>query len=51
MDVPVIISDKLQQFFVEFVEVPQLPFIDIVVAVKGFLAQFAHFSRSWLSRS
>ena len=35
VDVPVIISDKLQQSFVESVEVPQLPFIDIVV---GFVA-------------
>ena len=36
MDVPAIISDKLQQSFVEFVEVPQLQFIDIVV---GFVVR------------
>ena len=60
MDVPVIISDMLQQSFVEFVEVPQLQFIDrVVVSSKGFLPHFAHFfallrvvpelsaSRSW----
>ena len=31
MDVSVIICDKFQQVFVEYVEVPQLPFIDRVV--------------------
>ena len=31
MDVPVIICDKLQQVFVEYVEVPQLQFFDRVV--------------------
>ena len=36
MDVPAIISDLLQQFFVEFVKVPQLQFIDIVV---GFVVR------------
>ena len=36
VDVLAIISDKLQQSFVEFVEVPQLQFIDIVV---GFVVR------------
>ena len=36
MDVPATISDLLQQFFVEFVKVPQLQFIDIVV---GFVVR------------
>ena len=36
MDVPAIISDMLQQFFVEFVKVPQLQFIDIVVGFSCF---------------
>ena len=47
VDVPVFISDKLQQFFVEFVEVPQLPFIDIVV---GFVASQRHGSQYKLCR-
>ena len=47
MDVPVIISDKLQQSFVQFVEVPQLPFIDIVV---GFVASQRQGSQCELCR-
>ena len=31
VDVPVVICDKLQQVFVEYVEVPQLQFFDRVV--------------------
>ena len=34
MDVPVIICDKLQQVFVEYVEVPQLQFIDSMVVFQ-----------------
>ena len=47
MDVPVIISDKLQQSFVKFVEVPQLLFIDIVV---GFVASQRQGSQCKLCR-
>ena len=47
MDVPVIISDMLQQSFVEFVEVPQLPFIDIVV---GFVVSQRQDSQCKLCR-
>ena len=47
MDVPVIISDKLQLSFVESVEVPQLPFIDIVV---GFVASQRQGSQCKLCR-
>ena len=36
MDVPAIISDKFQQFFLVFVKVPQLQFIDRVV---GFVVR------------
>ena len=44
VDVPAIISDMLQQFFVEFVKVPQLQFIDIVVGfvVRRDRAHSAH---------
>ena len=47
VDVLVIISDKLQQSFVEFVEVPQLQFIDIVV---GFVASQRQGSQCKLCR-
>ena len=47
MDVPVIFSDKLQQSFVESVEVPQLPFIDIVA---GFVASQRQGSQCKLCR-
>ena len=47
MDVPVIIGDMLQQFFVEFVEAPQLQFIDIVV---GFVASQRQGSQCKLCR-
>ena len=36
MDVPAIISDKFQQFFIVYVKVPQLQFIDRVV---GFVVR------------
>ena len=47
VDVPVIISDMLQQFFVEFVEALQLQFIDIVV---GFVASQRQGSQCKLCR-
>ena len=47
MDVPVIISDMLQQSFVDFVEVPQLPFIDTVV---GFVVSQRQDSQCKLCR-
>ena len=42
MDVPVIICDKLQQVFVEYVEVPQLQFIDSMVVFQFFTETGTH---------